>query len=210
MVIIGAKGFAKEVLEIFHQRGQIDHLAFYDDVTKDIGNLLFDRFPILKTESDVRSFFKDNGSDFTVGIGKPALRHKLYTKFISYGGNFASAISPFAHIGSYDVQIGTGANILSNATFSNSVSVGIGSLVYYNVMVTHDNHLGDFVELSPGATLLGNVTVGDFTHIGANATVLPGVRIGKNCMIGAGAVVTKDVEDNQTMIGVPAKKMIHG
>jgi sugar O-acyltransferase (sialic acid O-acetyltransferase NeuD family) len=210
MIIVGAKGFAKEVLEIFHQRGQTDHLAFYDDVTGDIGDLLFGRFPILKTESEVKSFFKDHGNDFTIGIGKPALRHKLYTKFISFGGNFASAISPLAHIGSYDVRIGTGANILSNATFSNSVSIGIGSLVYYNVMVTHDNRLGDFVELSPGATLLGNVSIGDFTHIGANATVLPGVKIGKNCVIGAGAVVTKNVADDQILVGVPAKKMING
>ena len=32
MLIIGAKGFAKEVLEILHQNGQTENLCFYDDV----------------------------------------------------------------------------------------------------------------------------------------------------------------------------------
>ena len=31
MLIIGAKGFAKEVLEILHQNGQTENLCFYDD-----------------------------------------------------------------------------------------------------------------------------------------------------------------------------------
>jgi hypothetical protein len=32
MLIIGAKGFAKEVLEIFHQQNKLQNIAFYDDV----------------------------------------------------------------------------------------------------------------------------------------------------------------------------------
>ena len=35
MLIIGAKGFAKEVLEILHQNGQTENLCFYDDVNDD-------------------------------------------------------------------------------------------------------------------------------------------------------------------------------
>ncbi|GAI16767.1 unnamed protein product [marine sediment metagenome] len=40
--------------------------------------------------------------------------------------------------------------------------------------------------------------------IGNNATILP-VTIGENSVIGAGSVVTKDVPDNTTVIGNPAK-----
>ncbi len=41
--------------------------------------------------------------------------------------------------------------------------------------------------------------------IGANVTVVPGVTIGNNAIIVAGAVVTKDVDSNTVVGGVPAK-----
>ena len=44
MLIIGAKGFAKEVLEIFHELNQLEDIAFYDDLNSDIGNFLYDKF----------------------------------------------------------------------------------------------------------------------------------------------------------------------
>lgn len=41
--------------------------------------------------------------------------------------------------------------------------------------------------------------------VGASATILPGVTIGENAIVAAGAVVTKDVEANTIVGGVPAK-----
>jgi acetyltransferase-like isoleucine patch superfamily enzyme len=41
--------------------------------------------------------------------------------------------------------------------------------------------------------------------IGSGATILPGVTIGEGAMIGAGSVVTKDVPDNVTVVGNPAR-----
>ena len=43
--------------------------------------------------------------------------------------------------------------------------------------------------------------------IGANVTVVAGVTIWDNSIIGAGSVVTKDVEKNTIVGGVPAKKI---
>lgn len=53
--------------------------------------------------------------------------------------------------------------------------------------------------------LIKPVAIKQNAWIGANAVILPGVIIGKNAIIGAGAVVTKDVEDNAVVAGVPAK-----
>jgi acetyltransferase-like isoleucine patch superfamily enzyme len=55
-----------------------------------------------------------------------------------------------------------------------------------------------------------NTYVEDGAVIGANCTILPGVVIGKNSVVGAGSVVTKDVPDNITVVGNPAKQIKHG
>lgn len=45
----------------------------------------------------------------------------------------------------------------------------------------------------------------DGVRIAVGVTMLPDLNIGKNAMIGAGAVVTKDVKENDIVVGVPAK-----
>ena len=69
----------------------------------------------------------------------------------------------------------------------------------------HDNRIGDYVHLSPNATLCGTVTVGDLTHIGAGATVIQGMTIGSRSIIGAGATVVNDLAQDVTAVGVPAR-----
>jgi UDP-perosamine 4-acetyltransferase len=49
------------------------------------------------------------------------------------------------------------------------------------------------------------VVVGEGTFLGLGSGVIPGIRIGRWSVIGAGAVVTKDIPDNCTAVGVPAK-----
>ncbi len=207
MLIVGAGGFARELLEIFQQKGIADQVGFYDDVNQNTGKLLFDRFPILKNEAQAKDFFSAHGNAFTIGIGNPALRYKMHQKFEGLGGKLNSVISSKACLGSFDVSIGEGCNILDGATFSNSTSAGIGCIVYYNSIITHDCSLGKFAQLSPGATLLGGAKVDDFTVVGSNATILPNVTVGKHAMIGAASVVTKHIPDFALMIGNPARRM---
>ena len=49
------------------------------------------------------------------------------------------------------------------------------------------------------------IVVEDEVWIGAGAILSPGVRIGKGSVVAAGAVVTKDVEPNTAVGGVPAR-----
>jgi sugar O-acyltransferase (sialic acid O-acetyltransferase NeuD family) len=205
MLIVGAKGFAKEVLEVLHQLDQIENIVFYDDVNNNVPEFLFKKFKVLTTFDQSKIYFNNVDPRFTIGIGNPILRKKLYDKFSSIGGLFTSTISPQASLGSYEVSIGIGTNILAGALFSNSTQMGIGGIVYYNSIITHDCIIEDFVEISPNATVLGRVKIDSYTHIGASATILSDVNIGKNVIIGAGSVVTKDVPDNCVVVGIPAK-----
>ena len=51
----------------------------------------------------------------------------------------------------------------------------------------------------------GHVILGEGVKIGTSAVILPGVRVGAWSIVGAGAVVTRDIPDNVTAVGVPAK-----
>lgn len=47
--------------------------------------------------------------------------------------------------------------------------------------------------------------IGENCYIGAKAIIIGDINIGNNVKIGAGAVVTKNVPDNATAVGVPAR-----
>ncbi|MGM0437623.1 MAG: bifunctional UDP-N-acetylglucosamine diphosphorylase/glucosamine-1-phosphate N-acetyltransferase GlmU [Bacillota bacterium] len=47
--------------------------------------------------------------------------------------------------------------------------------------------------------------VGDSVFIGSNSTLVAPVRIGNKATTGAGSVVTKDVDENSVVLGVPAR-----
>jgi len=51
----------------------------------------------------------------------------------------------------------------------------------------------------------GSPFIGDNVFFGAGAKVLGSLKIGHNAKIGANAVVTRDIPDNATAVGVPAR-----
>lgn len=207
MLIVGAKGFAKEVLEIVYQQPTdlTNELVFYDDVNTEGPDRLYDQYTILKTRDAAKTYLTTVDKRFVLGIGSPYVRLKLATLFESMGGVLTSVISTKAVIGHHQISIGEGCNVFEQTIISNDVSIGKGVIVYYNSLITHDVTVGDFVELSPGSVLLGRCSVGDLTHIGSGATILQDIKVGKGVVVAAGAVVTKDVPDNCMVAGVPAQ-----
>lgn len=205
MLIIGAKGFAKEVLEILHQKCATQDLCFYDDINKNISDKLYGLFPVIKTAAHAQRYFESINPHFALGIGHPQLRFKLYQKFASLGGELNSTISITAEIGTFGVYIGAGCNILGGVKISNDVTIGRGSLIYYNSIVTHDVTIGQFCEISPDVKLLGRCMIGDRVSIGAGAVIFPDVKIGNNSIIAAGSIVRNDVPANVMVAGMPAE-----
>lgn len=206
MLIIGAKGLAKEVLEIFHQQNELKNIYFYDDVNADVPDKLYGQYPILKNTEQVSELFKKDNR-FTIGIGNPVLRQKLYDKFIVLGGKFESSISPLAQIGHFGNSIGDGCNIMTGTIITNDITIGKGCLINLNSTIGHDCIIGEFVELSPAVNISGNCSIGNYCTIGTGAILLPKVKLGDGVTVGAGAVVTKDVEDGVTVVGIPAKPL---
>ena len=75
--------------------------------------------------------------------------------------------------------------------------------------ITHDGgvHVLRNLYNEKEIDVFGKITIGNNVHIGMNSIIMPGVTIGNNCVVGCGAVVTKNVESNSVVVGIPAKKI---
>lgn len=204
MLILGAKGHAKEVLDVIRQQDEQCELVFFDDVSADLPDRLFGRYAIVRSLEEARKALSSDNR-FALGVGDPFARYLLARKFLAMRGEMTSVISPYASIGSHDVFLGRGLNVMTGVVITNDVVIGEGTLTNAGCSIHHDTRIGKYCEISPGARVTGRCTVGDFCSIGAGAVLIPDVRLGNNVVVGAGAVVTRDVEDDTQVVGVPAR-----
>ncbi len=117
--------------------------------------------------------------------------------------------------------IGKNCNLNSHTFVENDVIIGDNVTLKCGVYVWDGTIIEDNVFIGPNATLSNDkypksktkpssfkkIVLKEGCSIGANATILPGITIGKNALVGAGAVVTKDVNENQIVIGNPAREI---
>ncbi|WOI23102.1 acetyltransferase [Nonlabens ulvanivorans] len=207
MIVIGSKGFAKEILEVILEgKFSSSSLSFFDNINNYDNNVLFDKFKILVSFQEVQEYFKLHAdSRFTLGIGNPHNRKKLTAVFEDLGGLNTTFISKYSRIGSFDTTIGNGVQVMQGTVITNSVMIGNGCLINLNCTIGHDTKVGSFSELSPAVNVSGRCTIGDLVSLGTGAIVLPDITIGDNATIGAGAVVTENIPANAVAVGVPAR-----
>ena len=92
-----------------------------------------------------------------------------------------------------------------------STKIGYGFYIGHNIcmVVNGGTIIGNNVNLTQFLNIGTNhntpAIIGDNVYIGPHVSIIEDVKIGNNASVGAGAVVTKDVPDNATIAGVPAK-----
>ena len=111
------------------------------------------------------------------------------------------------HPGSIGKNIHLGKNVFINSgcRFQDQGGIYIGDnvLIGHNVVLATLNHNEN--PQKRGNLIPAPIKIGNDVWIGSNVTVTPGVTIGDNAIVAAGAVVTRDVEENTIVAGVPAR-----
>ena len=110
------------------------------------------------------------------------------------------------------IEIHPGAKIGKNLFIDHGMGVVIGetSEIGDNVTIYHMVTLGGTspsINSNNQRNIKRHPTLMDNVVVGSGAQILGPVVVGKNSKIGANAVVTKNVEENAVMIGIPAKNV---
>ena len=205
MIVIGAKGHAKEVMEVISEKDNFSEKIFlFDDVNTGTLPQSLEYLTLLGSIREAKAELLKNNK-FVLGIGGTILRFKLAEKFEFIGGELTSVISERAVVSS-SAAVERGVNIMPFSAIFGDVILGEGVLINSYASVHHDSQISDFSELSPGCRVLGRCKIGKLSTIGSNAVVLPDIEIGERVVVGAGSVVTKNLLEPGTYIGAPAKR----
>ena len=165
----------------------------FDHLKQDI-SIVFDRDPAARTHFEV----------LTTYPGVHALIMHRFSHWL-WSIRFYWLGRLFSHFGRFltGIEIHPGATIGRRFFMDHGMGIVIGETAV----------IGDDCTLYHGVTLGGtswnkgkrHPTLEDGVVIGAGAKVLGPITIGKNAKIGSNAVVVKDVPENATAVGIPAR-----
>ncbi len=216
IAIIGSGGFAKEVLTILQDinaRMGIFHNSFENSngggynvlgfINENVGKII-NGYPVIGTDETINETTEPLALVF--GVGEPKLKEKIRSKYTNPLISFPTIIHPSVIIGNRDyVKIGEGCVICTGTIITTNIEIGDFVTVNLSSTIGHDTIIRDYCSFMPSVNISGEVCCGKSVYIGTGAKVINQVNIGENTIIGAGAIVTKDLPDNCTAVGIPAK-----
>ena len=203
MIVYGAGGHAKVVLDILEQEGRYQIVGLVDDDPQREGGEFFG-YRILGCGEALERLRITGVEGAIIAIGDNETRGRLAHQVEAIGLRLITAVHPAAQI-SRGVGIGAGSAVMAGAVISAGSVIGENTIVNTAATVDHDCHLGSCVHLSPGVHVAGGVQIGHHAHLGIGAVVLPGLSIGHHATIGAGSVVSRDLPPGVVAAGVPAR-----
>jgi len=206
VVIVGAGGFGREVLEIFKDRNRVSKiwniLGFIDE-DKELHGKMVNGYPVLGGLDWLR---RHNSSNLgcVCAINACETRKRVVERLRRIGVNFYNAIHPSV-IMSDSVEMGTDVIICAGSILTVNIRIGDHVHIDTNCTIAHDAVIGSYCRLNPGVKINGNNHLGEGVYVGTGATFIQEVSAGSWSTIGAGAVVIADIPEKVTAVGVPAK-----
>ena len=199
IIFIGAGGYAKSAMDALSLYNHYIE-GFIDDFKK--GEHL--GYEILG--NCIEDIFEPQKYEYFIAIGDNKKRKRWHDILKNKGLELINIIDRTAIV-SNNVEIGTGCFVGKMAIVNSDVVIGDNCVINTKALVEHGCRIGSHVNISTNSVLNGDVRVKDGAFIGSCSVVNGQLFVGERAMVGSGAVVIRDVEDDLTVVGVPARRI---
>jgi len=143
---------------------------------------------------------------FITALGSIQARRRCAGILESRGGVFMPVIHRTASLGP-NVSVGDGSFVAHNVVLTADVKVGRHACVFHGSVIGHDTRLEDFSHVYSLVSVGGGVRIGEGAAVYPGARIVPRVAIGDGSVVGIGSTVVRDVSSGITVFGSPAERL---
>lgn len=193
LIIFGGGGHGKTVIDLVRAMGNYRIVGIIDDHLPEGSEVL--GVPVLGGSKELAEWH-NRGVRLAVnavgGIGSVSVRIKIFDILANAGFYCPTLVHPSAVV-ERSATLDAGVQVFAHAYVGSAARVGFGTVINTSAIVHHDCVVGQVVNLSPGATLAGNVRLENYVQIGMCATVNLQVTVGERSLLGNGCTVKANV-----------------
>ena len=209
LILIGAGGSAGDIVWMVEELNRISPRwrlrGFLDDDPAKQGTSVCG-LPVL---GPIAAAVDHDGARFVVGIAhyrRPLVRAAIAERLNLPRERFATLVHPSASVSPH-ASVGVGCLVFQNVLICHAASVGDHAFLSPYSIVSHDAVVEDGSTMAPGALLCGGVRLGAGAYAGAQCVIKDGITIGPGAVAGIGSVVIRDVEAHGIVVGNPARSI---
>lgn len=206
IILLGAGGHAKSVVDCIERQGEYRIVGFLDKEER--GKACCKEYEVIGGDDDLPKFYEQGirNAFVTVGfLGRSTVRDRLYDRLKQIGFQLPNIIDPSAVVAG-DVELGEGNFIGKLAMLNADVKIGSMCIINSGALIEHECQVGDFSHISVGTVLCGGVTVGRNTFVGAGSTLIQGITVGDKCIVAAGVTLRKSIRDHEMVYEMNTKR----
>jgi sugar O-acyltransferase (sialic acid O-acetyltransferase NeuD family) len=208
LLLIGAGGLARETIELVRainrEAPTWDLAGLLDDDPELHGQRLLG-VPVLGPCAAAADHPEASVAACVASPQDPLRRLRLVARLGLPVERYATLTHPRATVAD-SASVGPGSIVHADCVLTADIDVGCHVAMMPAVVLTHDDAVEEGVSFGAGARVGGAVTIEAGAYVGAGALLRERLTVGAGAVVGMGAVVTKPVPPGEVWLGAPAHR----
>ena len=188
ILLIGGGGHCKAAIDVIEQEALYNIIGILDKQER-LGESVLD-YQVIGDDSELNFLLKScKNALITIGqIKSPSPRIKLFNKLLKLGFKLPTIISPRAYISKHS-SLGIGSIIMHDSVISADVVIGDNCIINTKSIIEHGSSIENHCHISTNAVINGEVVLGEGSFIGSGAVTKECIKIDNNFFAKAGSVI---------------------